>query len=90
MAVIVNWYAKGWDWEGEADYSGLHIVLKSDENEYLPTSTVNGIRVTVHHADEDPFPEHNGVSIGVGREASIHVTHVAQSSTHHRLQERES
>ena len=39
---------------------GLDLVMHTREVEYIPTTISRGIRVLVHPADMDPFPDHGG------------------------------
>ena len=49
----------------------LELILRAKESEYLSTSEAVGIRLRLHTADEEPFLEDLGQSIGVGRSALV-------------------
>lgn len=52
------------------------MLVMSQRNEYLPTTSEAGIKVTIHTQDNAPFPNVEGSKYGVGKMGGIYVTYV--------------
>uniref|UniRef100_A0A914VGT4 Uncharacterized protein n=1 Tax=Plectus sambesii TaxID=2011161 RepID=A0A914VGT4_9BILA len=52
---------------------GLRMVVMSNISEYMFSSASAGIKVVVHSQSQDPFPNTEGYSAGVGRQASFTI-----------------
>ena len=58
-------------------YTGLHLTLFTEQPEYIGIlSPESGVRVSVHGADEEPFPEDLGVTVPTGQATSIGIRQV--------------
>lgn len=56
---------------------GLKMVVLSDINEYMATSSEQGIKIVVHPQDEYPFPNADGYRSAIGKEVDLRVTYVS-------------
>ncbi|CAD5216048.1 unnamed protein product [Bursaphelenchus okinawaensis] len=52
---------------------GLRVLVFVNTTEYLPTTEAVGVRLTIHDADEYPFPETSGYSAPTGYISSFGV-----------------
>uniref|UniRef100_A0AC35F0S4 Uncharacterized protein n=1 Tax=Panagrolaimus sp. PS1159 TaxID=55785 RepID=A0AC35F0S4_9BILA len=51
------------------------MVVISDINEYMATSSEQGIKIVVHPQDEYPFPNADGYRSAIGKEVDLRVTY---------------
>uniref|UniRef100_A0A914Z7B1 Uncharacterized protein n=1 Tax=Panagrolaimus superbus TaxID=310955 RepID=A0A914Z7B1_9BILA len=54
---------------------GLKMVVLSDINEYIATSSEQGIKVVVHYQEESPFPNVGGYRSATGKNIDLRVTY---------------
>ena len=58
-------------------YTGLTAVLFLEQDEYIEAlSPSAGARVLIHHRDEQPFPEDDGLDANPGQKMSIKLSMV--------------
>ena len=61
---------------------GLKMVILSDINEYLATSSEQGIKVVVHYQEQTPFPNVDGYRSATGKAIDLRVTYVRSFKAH--------
>ncbi|GFO26416.1 degenerin mec-10 [Plakobranchus ocellatus] len=53
--------------------NGLSMEFDVQLDEYLPSTTANGLKILIHDNREMPFPEDGGIMAGMGVDTSIAI-----------------